>query len=837
LMGFWSRRLGTNVAALMGGTSLGAVTLLGSETDGLAIDFTDASLFVRDTTTTSNEWNAANGDVQTFWRDRSFTSYASPSPKITRDSSGNYTYRPHNLVPVSENMLSGYWSQSGLNAIAAYGSSDPFGTTTAVTLTDSGALTGHRLRGDGVTVTVTASVPYTYSVYVKAGTLNYAFISIYGAVAGHYISAAFDLTGGSAASETSVGATSGTIISTSQTSVGNGWYRLTITGHTTQTSALPLVGTASAATGNSWATSGQIQYTGSGSGTIHTTGAMLNAGPAALTYTKTAAHNLVLQSQVLGTSWTATSVTVGNNATTAPDGTTTAESLALVDASATHQLASTTIAFTTGLTYTFSLYAKANTHGFVQLAFPTGSSTFAADAYANFNLSTGATSAGAGATAVATLVGDSWYRCSITATATASATTAPLIVLVSAIGAVRAETWDPNSTNSAYGWGAQVELASSPGKYVATTTAASYSAVYELPREWDSSGVCQGLLVEEARTNLCLRSDELDNASWSLVPGVTISANATTAPNGLTTADKIVEKNGAADQLIYQTIAVTAVAYTCSVWVKAGERTWAFVCINDGGAGDHGTYINLATGALGTTVGTITSKSVTTGPNGWYRVSVTKTLTAANWAVVIGPATADGAARPSYSGDGASGIYAGGAQLEAGAFATSPIYTGSASVTRAGDLGVRAATSVMAYSQSAVTLYAKGTPQNLDASATVQALLGTDDATSNERHLLYRASANPQSITVDGGVTQADVDGGAWAVSTSGKIAASMAANDVAISFNGGAAVTDTSATMPAVHTIGIGNTNSLTPFNGHIAQIMILPRAMTDGELQTVTT
>jgi hypothetical protein len=86
-------------------------------------------------------------------------------------------------------------------------------------------------------------------------------------------------------------------------------------------------------------------------------------------------------------------------------------------------------------------------------------------------------------------------------------------------------------------------------------------------------------------------------------------------------------------------------------------------------------------------------------------------------------------------------------------------------------------------------------------------------------------------------VTQADVDGGSWGISTSRKVAASIAANDVAISFNGGAAVTDATATMPAVHTIGIGNTNSLTPFNGHIAQIMILPRAMTDGELQTVTT
>ena len=67
------------IPRLMGSAS-GATALLGAETDGLSIDFTDASLIVRDTTTTSNAWLRSTGDVQTFWRDRSFTSYSSPSP-------------------------------------------------------------------------------------------------------------------------------------------------------------------------------------------------------------------------------------------------------------------------------------------------------------------------------------------------------------------------------------------------------------------------------------------------------------------------------------------------------------------------------------------------------------------------------------------------------------------------------------------------------------------------------------------------------------------------------------------------------------------------------------
>jgi hypothetical protein len=126
-MGFWTRRI-TNVAALMGGTA--ASTLLGGETDGLAIDFTDASLTVRDTTTTSNAWTQIEGGVQTFWRDRSFTSYASPSAKITRDSSGNYRYQPHNFCVMSEKFDSSVWTKTNVT-VAANQVAAPGGTTTA----------------------------------------------------------------------------------------------------------------------------------------------------------------------------------------------------------------------------------------------------------------------------------------------------------------------------------------------------------------------------------------------------------------------------------------------------------------------------------------------------------------------------------------------------------------------------------------------------------------------------------------------------------------------------------------------------------------------------------
>ena len=59
----------------------------------------------------------------------------------------------------------------------------------------------------------------------------------------------------------------------------------------------------------------------------------------------------------------------------------------------------------------------------------------------------------------------------------------------------------------------------------------------------------KGLLVEEARTNLLLRSEDLTNASWvdNGVPGgtPTRTANTNTAPSGALTADTITDSDAA----------------------------------------------------------------------------------------------------------------------------------------------------------------------------------------------------------------------------------------------------------------------------------------------------
>jgi hypothetical protein len=341
--------------------------------------------------------------------------------------------------------------------------------------------------------------------------------------------------------------------------------------------------------------------------------------------------------------------------------------------------------------------------------------------------------------------------------------------------------------------------------------------------------------VEEARTNLLTYSTQFDNAAWTKGEA-TVSANAVAAPDGTTTADKLTENTvNDAHEAYRADVTLANVAHTWSVYAKPAGRTWLAINAYDGSG--HNTYFNLSgAGAVGTSAAGNTG-SITALANGWYRCVVTRTAaaTAAGGGGFI-IASADNTA--SYAGDGSSGVYLWGAQLEAGAFVTSPIYTGSASVTRAAD-SISLATSVAPSTGTAGTGYAKFTyPAGFTGNGFAASL---HDGTTDEFICISQrlSSTSSRNQVNDGGVSQAAITVTTNADGTSNKFATSWALNDVACVANGGAVGTDTSATMPTTNklSLGLNGASASDAINGHIAQVMLLPRAMSDAELQAVTT
>lgn len=177
-----------------------------------------------------------------------------------------------------------------------------------------------------------------------------------------------------------------------------------------------------------------------------------------------------------------------------------------------------------------------------------------------------------------------------------------------------------------------------------------------------SSGTYFGAdgLLKYAGLNNAQYSQELDNAYWGKL-GSSVTPNATTAPDGSLTADKIVEASGGTYHNINYTTYSTSGSFTASVYLKAGERSFASIEIID----NFRAVINLSTGAIvSNTLGGSTITATDAG-NGWWRVAYTVTNITR---III--YTLNSSTFGPYSGDGSSGIYAWGIQLESGTTAT-----------------------------------------------------------------------------------------------------------------------------------------------------------------------
>jgi hypothetical protein len=114
-------------------------------------------------------------------------------------------------------------------------------------------------------------------------------------------------------------------------------------------------------------------------------------------------------------------------------------------------------------------------------------------------------------------------------------------------------------TSSCYCKALQLEQSTTVGEYIPTT-----STINSAPRfDHDpTTGESLGLLVEESRTNLLLRSEEFDDASWVKGASTTVTANYAVAPNGTTAADRVEMPNTIGTVVSQPATVVSGLTYT-----------------------------------------------------------------------------------------------------------------------------------------------------------------------------------------------------------------------------------------------------------------------------------
>ncbi|RMB11912.1 phage head spike fiber domain-containing protein [Eilatimonas milleporae] len=312
----------------------------------------------------------------------------------------------------------------------------------------------------------------------------------------------------------------------------------------------------------------------------------------------------------------------------------------------------------------------------------------------------------------------------------------------------------------------------------------------------------RGLLIEEARTNIALRSEAFDNTVWPRTAGVTVTPNDAIAPDGTQTADRI--DFAAADQIIAQNITVTVgVTYQASIWIKgtAGET----ILVDNSG-----------------TLETFTLTGV------WQRLVLAGTPGSTSGNLSIS----------TFGGVTARSVLLWGAQFEEGAFVTSYIPTAASAVTRATDV-VRISGTPFAdtYRQGVGTFFVDAAKIGA-ADETFDHFIGaTTGDFNNEVSLFYGGTNNTIAFLVRKAAV-ASVSSTRGNVPPGVRFTAigAFAENDAAFTINGLPVFTFTTVDVPDTTQLDIGNIGGIAPANAHLKRVAYWPRRLPDSTLEAVT-
>lgn len=542
-----------------------------------------------------------------------------------------------------------------------------------------------------------------------------------------------------------------------------------------------------------------------------------------------AEENLLAQSQVFQ-AWALNALTVTADTTTAPDGTSTADALVETSATGGHG-AFQTLTFA-AVPYTFSVFLKANTRTWAYLRLSVG---------AWFNLSTGTVgTVQGGVTAAITSVGNGWYRCSITRTPSAGQNF-PTVFVATADGV---DSYAGDGTSSIFAWGAQLEERSAVTAYTATTTApitryqpqlmTAAANVARLDHD-PITREARGLLIEEARSNLMLYTEDINNATWTKT-AASITPNATVAPDGTLTADAVIENTATGVHRATQNLSVTPNTYTISAYVKAAGRDVIRVEVSQPGETAVGVHYDLLNQVVSLNQDNRgVNPFIQSVGNGWFRVGVTvvQTGTGTSSMYFYGMPRSLLTAGNSWTGDGYSGFFLWGAQIELAGFASSYIpRLDATAASRAADAASMTGTNFSSWFSAG-----EGTFYSDVASSATSFAVGARAFTAT----LLNSTA--EQVCIDSAVTRVrsnGVDLGAFYLTTSivQKRTVAYAQGQQAASA-AGAVVESTTAGIPrGLDTLYVG-ANSLGTggfLNGHLRKLAFYPRRLTNAQLQALT-
>jgi len=448
-----------------------------------------------------------------------------------------------NLYLRSEEFDNATWTKNG-TTVTADSTSSPVGTNTADTLTETTASAFHICYQN---TSITSGGVYTFSVYGKYNG-RVMQLNLSSSYWGAQVYANFDLQNGV------IGNIGTSVIDAQIVSVGNGWYRCSITGVSTATGT----GGLAVSLAQSTTSPRNENYTGDGTSGVYVWGAQAEQGLVAQPYietTTTAAYegitddvprvdysgggcpslklepqrtNVLTQSEYFD-SWTKFNASVTTNDATSPDGTTNANKLIPNTVATSHQVNQSV----TGAAHTLSVFAKASEYQTLALFYTVH------DGRAVFNLNAGTITEETGTvTAKIENYGSGWYRCSLSTTLTTHDAVR--------IYAINGTTWADVSTagdgtSGIYIYGAMLEA----GSYVSSYINSYGTSTTRVADSCSKTGISELIGQTEGTMYLNFIRPANDNVANRVIYGITDD----TSDNRL----RILTTSGDAIRVLFQT--------------------------------------------------------------------------------------------------------------------------------------------------------------------------------------------------------------------------------------------------------------------------------------------
>ena len=566
------------------------------------------------------------------------------------------------INPLSVGAGAGWINPTNLTAtINVSDTTDPNGFYRASKLTDNSTNADHRISTAGTSTNgMNGASIFTGSIYLKQGTQRYAAITIISGT--YYYTVIADLQAGTITA-TQNSSMPIVYINNSITSVGNGWYRVSVTsqGYPPGGSSTIYftISTAGSAIPGSYTSTGSPIYSGT-STYIYAWGAQFENSllPLPLNpnfFTVSPRFDCSLVSRKFNTNllsytqnfnitfWSGSNINAFGSGsvqntlvTTDPlSGNTAAFIQENTAVTVLHGIlvSGYTGFYVAGGTYTYSIYAKQGGRNWIALQ--VSNSTI--KTYFDINAGVVGSIVGNVTSTSITNAGNGWYRCSITFIFPVNSGNPGIYMYTANNGAA----YTGDGTSGVYIWGAQIELASS---------ASTYQAIYQSPINvpFGGNSSTNGYLCEAGASNYLLWNRDATNGgfnknylvqsqvfyTWWGRSNITVTANSTTDPLSGTTASTLTDNSSTNSFYVGSTSNSTLqnLPYTFSAYLKAGTSQYAFISIQpviSNAAYRYTVVVDLIGGTITTTnsggSGTGFSNSITSIGSGWYRVSATQT--------------------------------------------------------------------------------------------------------------------------------------------------------------------------------------------------------------------